>query len=1254
MRKSHKLISIIVLMCFLISTISYAKDRADKTGEIINVAPYTGLSATVVHPKKLDLVLMTDYTGTKKSTLINEINNKVSNLYSKNVDAQVYVEDINNNLYTGETYFRQEYAGTPTESSGSIVPYSGGKANIKNIDINNSLGMYKRQLYTGYGVFTWKNDNSVTFKWTSFSATYQIGEAPTETREEFILPDAPTNIKNIGTSKHALYILTTDNKLYMSGDPCNMADDWWNSYMSDNPDKYTGMNLLYSDVKEFKSNYNGLAVLKTNGDVYYRGNIGLEKDNDDYSSIYGKSMNVDTKHDNERVYTYTTNRFLVTDGSQKILGMNNITRIQLGNESIIGLNDNTGECFGVGYNQGQFGWGDPYFRECTVDSWSEEMILPTVLDAKKIPLLDARKIKELYMYGLYTKVIQKDNTIWRLTGGGVTSIAPENGLSTSFFRELYSSDAGTYTQTGILKSDELFEIDNSASYGCTTVRTDNPTYSPYLGYNVNCFLTKYTYSINVTGSTIVKKDGSTISRSLDATTNVTKTTSGFFNGIKQIYSLNTDEVIDKTYREGSDKILLYISDNTNVNFLSKDLGSYYPMTGLNYSFMSFIGKNNFGVYIVTPSSILDFIEDTCTKQEVSLRQISNSSNDKHLYDKGNYTQALNEIEARYSDNEEPLNEYVIVDEDILKYNTQFTDKENDTKKDERWLYNHNPNVFLNPIGTISTNNQWVSTPITQFNKTGEYKTTYQVQDKPSLNPQFDNYNKWSNQTEQLEIIAHRRPIAKFSAKIPKKLINEVNLTEDFDNKHEIVTSYNSEYCDIQNNGYLDTKALNGLARSDEDEECLATVTINVPEDSVNAIFNYTVKGDHYTVELDGIRTLSYSYNMESAISVPLSPGTHTLKVHAIYRPIYRHREDGKWEYDPAIYGTFILDNLQLTYYTNTWINGSASDYSPTGQTNITYSNKSYDIDHTNSNENLRELSSFPDKGLTQEEWKWLDATNSVGGTWQLGKLSTYTKDHIYQISLRVKDIEGAWSNPSIFTLGDNMPEIVEPNNAPIAKFIFNTNVMTVGTTNTITDLSFDPDGDPIAHWDWRLYDQNGFLINDYAEDKPNLSILAVGDYYIVLKVEDNPSTPPALWSELCFVEFSVIDYTLTGQVNHTSKWNINRIKYNRAKTGTDDSPRTYDVFFPGENFELLAFTTPGANAQSVSVSIEGTTFSTNLVQTASATWTGDLWDESMINWPNKTVKFIFIATYPYGLTKTSDVYIKIDGGGGYWLQHREF
>lgn len=134
--------------------------------------------------------------------------------------------------------------------------------------------------------------------------------------------------------------------------------------------------------------------------------------------------------------------------------------------------------------------------------------------------------------------------------------------------------------------------------------------------------------------------------------------------------------------------------------------------------------------------------------------------------------------------------------------------------------------------------------------------------------------------------------------------------------------------------------------------------------------------------------------------------------------------------------------------------------------------------------------------------------------------------------------------------------------------------------------------------------------------------------------------------------FSVITLNIEGSVLHTDKWNEHRIDYNLAVSGTTDRPRTYEVFFPGEKFLLVADTV--GNPIEVEVEILGKSYSsllTNEGNEGNDKWTGFLWDEEMYHWHSQDLIFRFTAKTESGSSRIYDVPIKIIDDE-YWEQHR--
>lgn len=162
---------------------------------------------------------------------------------------------------------------------------------------------------------------------------------------------------------------------------------------------------------------------------------------------------------------------------------------------------------------------------------------------------------------------------------------------------------------------------------------------------------------------------------------------------------------------------------------------------------------------------------------------------------------------------------------------------------------------------------------------------------------------------------------------------------------------------------------------------------------------------------------------------------------------------------------------------------------------------------------------------------------------------------------------------------------------------------------------------------------------------------AAGTYTAVVTVSDHDGVG------VDYYKFNVESLgSITGAVNHTTEWNQNRINYNMKHSGTQNSPRAYNVFWSGEKF-MLSSVTEG-KPTSVCVQILGTSYSTYLNPSDLDNWDGSLWEESMINkWGRTsqvTLTFRFTAKYSNGKTLTDDVNIIIDSQDDYWVLHRLF
>lgn len=160
-----------------------------------------------------------------------------------------------------------------------------------------------------------------------------------------------------------------------------------------------------------------------------------------------------------------------------------------------------------------------------------------------------------------------------------------------------------------------------------------------------------------------------------------------------------------------------------------------------------------------------------------------------------------------------------------------------------------------------------------------------------------------------------------------------------------------------------------------------------------------------------------------------------------------------------------------------------------------------------------------------------------------------------------------------------------------------------------------------------------------------------GTYTAVVTVSDHDGVG------VKYYKFTVeSEGSITGAVSHTPEWNQNRINYNMKHSGTQDSPRAYNVFWSGERFVLHADTE--GKPEKVSVQINNTSYSTWLTSSDAANWSGSLWDKSMIGkWGRispETLTFTFTAYFGSGKTLIYTVPVIVDDRDPYWKLHRLF
>lgn len=363
-------------------------------------------------------------------------------------------------------------------------------------------------------------------------------------------------------------------------------------------------------------------------------------------------------------------------------------------------------------------------------------------------------------------------------------------------KDIVFTEITYYDKDGKYTGDNFTDLDTSKYYS-----TPGP-YGSTLTFVKSTFGTSYTIT-NPDGSSEnydpvtwhysgqATAPGYTVS-----TTTYTQTYTGTISGTTTdalpINAVNVDTIKNKSFSKDNDKYLIYVSDGTGNSFQNGQ-GSYYAFGDLDNSFMNYLLKNNFTNYAVTPSSNYDYkLPQAGSNQTLTIRQLVGSSLDGgKLFDEGQVQNALDDIKSRYT-KDALLGEvnYICTDES-LTYNKTYSDAENDPQDKnadgtpvERWRYDHDPSIYENNSGYIDNNNQWIDKPITQFDKTGEYKISYQARDDTSARIPLGLFKMWSTGENQLILRVHHRPIADFSLALKPGTLT-INIKDNsYDLDHE--------------------------------------------------------------------------------------------------------------------------------------------------------------------------------------------------------------------------------------------------------------------------------------------------------------------------------------------------------------------------------------------------------------------------------------------------------------------------------------
>ena len=208
---------------------------------------------------------------------------------------------------------------------------------------------------------------------------------------------------------------------------------------------------------------------------------------------------------------------------------------------------------------------------------------------------------------------------------------------------------------------------------------------------------------------------------------------------------------ENEWRTGADKVLVNISDTPVADLVTSEQAIDIAQTMLEKD-MSFVGvgsDNSIGQY----------------KGFMNLGGLDGYTSDSSDIDLV-FAQLEEYILNLFASKNTEVDPYVAID-DIVEYKDAYTYYENDPSYEQKWYYEHDPNVFESNSGYIDNNKEEISEPMISFDKTGAYYTKLRVRDNPvGEYDALDEYRLWSDESIIQKIfIVHTRPVTDFEVSL---------------------------------------------------------------------------------------------------------------------------------------------------------------------------------------------------------------------------------------------------------------------------------------------------------------------------------------------------------------------------------------------------------------------------------------------------------------------------------------------------------
>ncbi|QGQ94487.1 hypothetical protein EHS13_05995 [Paenibacillus psychroresistens] len=602
----------------------------------------------------------------------------------------------------------------------------------------------------------------------------------------------------------------------------------------------------------------------------------------------------------------------------------------------------------------------------------------------------------------------------------------------------------------------------------------------------------------------------------------------------------------------------------------------------------------------------------------------------------------------------------------------FTDPENDPRltQSESWTYTHNPNIFLNPLGTWGSSGSSFSTAVTSFPLPGEYTFVFKSRDDPNSAYKypsmiFDPYRHWSN-TLTGKIRAHRKPISDFSVSFnANSTINWIDTSYDPDRFNPSNNSYSTEATGIN------YQATRGVLDRQYYYISPSGVTTNVKLTKPAEYGIYTVGmavKDEYNAWSDWTeRTIFIANPVPNNLPVaniidPSSSSSSSPTIYATLKPLY------KWTYsdadgDPQQRYIFnVYESANNIVYTSSEVLSSALQWQqPVNLAeNVVYSVQVQAHDGTDYSLlsakkffkiviNTPPTAVIYDPASTDSSnptvysllrpiYKWT-YTDADGDSQQRFTLNVYNSSNaIVYTSGEVLSSAFSWQQPTDLSANVVYSVQVQVHDGKVysglsAKKYFKINRPPIGNisftipiyqndTPQFSITQSDPDGDALT-----IKVDSSFNGGGYSNVKQWTSVasgtsksftlgpLAQGVYSLRLTLDDGGG---GIYTQT--YTFTALPLFLSGAIKHTAIWESNRLQWNvkfPAKI------RATDVFWAGEALELFATATDTGTSLTKPLNV-----SAKLVQTGDSV---SLTSSDQIHYVGEMVNTDFIHSLEDGL-----------------------